>query len=152
MLSQVSDENVWHEKCRVFVEVQSDRRRTLCDGATHCSTEPLSSPVAAVRLGHTRSVTIQLFFTTFSPTANPNLTANATLNGSSLTFSGTSTIAHTNGTDGIRLLPDNNLAIGGRAAAWLQGTFSILPTRARASPPLLRPVTAPTSPLTVVPG
>ena len=97
-------------------------------------------------------VTIQLFFTTFSPTANPILTANATLNGSSLTFSGTSTIAHTNGTDGIRFLPDNNLAIGGRAAAWLQGTFSILPTRARASPPLLRPVTAPTSPLTVVPG
>jgi hypothetical protein len=59
-------------------------------------------------------LTIQLFFTAFSPTPNPILTTNATLNGSSLTFSGASTIAHANGADRIRFLPDSNLAIGGQ--------------------------------------
>jgi hypothetical protein len=66
-------------------------------------------------------VTIQLFFTAFSPNPNPILTTNATLNGSSLTFSGTSTIAHTNGTDGILFLPDNNLAIGGQGGGAATG-------------------------------
>jgi len=73
-------------------------------------------------------VTIQLFFTAFSPTPNPILTTNATLNGSSLTFSSTSTIAHTNGADGILFLPDNNPAIGGQGGGTARHIFEITNT------------------------
>lgn len=60
-------------------------------------------------------VTSTLYYTTFSGTPNVHTTT-AHLNGTSLTFTGTSNIGTTNGADGIAFAPDGNLLIGGQNA------------------------------------
>lgn len=54
-----------------------------------------------------------LYYTTFAGTPNVHTTT-AHLNGTSLTFTGTSNIASTAGADGIAFAPDGNLLIGGQ--------------------------------------
>ena len=72
-------------------------------------------------------MTVQLLYTAFNPNPNPIITStNVTLTGGgspSLTVSGTTTIARTNGAEGIRFLPNTDLAIGGQGGGGTSGAY-----------------------------
>jgi hypothetical protein len=78
-----------------------------------CGTAVLALSLYALT-AHADPTTVQLFYTTFGGGANVDEVTSATLNGTSLTFSGTHNIATTSGADGILFLPDGNIAVGGQ--------------------------------------
>jgi PEP-CTERM motif len=111
----------WHKECTGFYEFTRETSAMPVCKAALCGAVMIFGGLHTTA-AKADPVTVQLFYTAFSPTPNPIITStNVTLNGSSLTVSGTSTITHTNGADGILFLPDNNLAIGGQGGAGTAG-------------------------------